>query len=207
MHNTIAGKTDPGEFVVDEHANVENIRRVTFFSGPLPDNLYTFVSLKVMQLDQPKKAVNASNSILCLFHYQRFAGAFYVGIAGLLVLDANKISDYVKEHIQLNVYLQDDINQQDLNLFLQALNESDFVRSTRYVSKEEALDSLKKELGEGAMGMIDNNPLPATIDINLKASYANSDSLQKIKEQLSSIRLVREVAYQQTEIKKMNEGL
>ena len=56
------------------------------------------------------------------------------------------------------------------------------------------------------MGMIDNNPLPATIDINLKASYANSDSLQKIKEQLSSIRLVREVAYQQTEIKKMNEN-
>ncbi|MBK8586777.1 MAG: ABC transporter permease [Bacteroidetes bacterium] len=159
-----------------------------------------------MQLDQPKEGSKRLRTSYASSIISVSLVLFMLGLLGLLVLDANKISDYVKEHIQLNVYLQDDINQEDLNLFLQALNESDFVRSTRYVSKEEALDSLKKELGEGAMGMIDNNPLPATIDINLKASYANSDSLQKIKEQLSTIRLVREVAYQQAEIKKMNEN-
>lgn len=159
-----------------------------------------------MQLDQPKEGSKRLRTSYASSIISVSLVLFMLGLLGLLVLDANKISDYVKEHIQLNVYLQDDINQEDLNLFLQALNESDFVRSTRYVSKEEALDSLKKELGEGAMGMIDNNPLPATIDINLKASYANPDSLQRIKDQLSTIRLVREVAYQQAEIKKMNEN-
>ncbi len=159
-----------------------------------------------MQLDQPKEGNKRLRTSYASSIISVSLVLFMLGLLGLLVLDANKISDYVKEHIQLNVYLQDDVNQQDLNLFLQALNESDFVRSARYVSKEEALDSLKRELGEGAMGMIDNNPLPATIDINVKASYANSDSLQRIKEQLSTIRLVREVAYQQTEIKKMNEN-
>ena len=78
-----------------------------------------------------------------------------LGLLGLLVVDAKKISDFVKEHVQLNVYLQDNIGEQDLNMFLSALNESDFVKSTRYVSKEEALDSLKKELGENAVGMIE----------------------------------------------------
>ncbi|MBK6399394.1 MAG: ABC transporter permease [Bacteroidetes bacterium] len=159
-----------------------------------------------MHLDQPKEGNKRLRSSYASSIISVSLVLFMLGLLGLLILDANKISDYVKEHIQLNVYLQENVSQQDLNMFLQALNESDFVRSARYVSKEEALDSLKKELGEGAMGMIDNNPLPATIDINLKASYANPDSLKRIKDQLSSIRLVQEVAYQQTEIKKMNEN-
>ncbi|MBK7571807.1 MAG: ABC transporter permease [Bacteroidetes bacterium] len=159
-----------------------------------------------MQLDQPKEGSKRLRTSYASSIISVSLVLFMLGLLGLLILDANKISDYVKEHIQLNVYLQENVSQQDLNMFLQALNESDFVRSARYVSKEEALDSLKKELGEGAMGMIDNNPLPATIDINLKASYANPDSLKRIKDQLSSIRLVQEVAYQQTEIKKMNEN-
>ena len=159
-----------------------------------------------MQLDQPKEGNKRLRSSYASSIISVSLVIFMLGLLGLLIIDANKISDYVKEHIQLNVYLQDNINQQDLDLFMAALNSSDFVRSTRYVSKEEALDSLKKELGEGAMGMIDNNPLPATIDINLKAKYANPDSLKRIKDQLSTIRLVREVAYQQTEIKKMNEN-
>ena len=165
-----------------------------------------FRFLNIMQSDQPKEGNKRLRSSYASSIISVSLVLFMLGLLGLLVLDARKISDYVKEHIQLNVYLQDDVNQQDLNLFIQALNESDFVRSTRYVSKEEALDSLRKELGEGAMGMIDNNPLPATIDINLKASYANTDSMRQIKDQLSAIRLVREVAYQQTEIKKMNEN-
>lgn len=159
-----------------------------------------------MQLDQPKVGNRRLRSSYASSIISVSLVLFMLGLLGLLVVDAKKISDFVKEHVQLNVYLQDNIGEQDLNMFLSALNESDFVRSTRYVSKEEALDSLKKELGENAVGMIESNPLPATIDINLKASYANQDSLQRIKESLSKIRLVREVSYQQTEITKMNEN-
>ncbi len=159
-----------------------------------------------MQLDQPKDGNKRLRSSYASSIISVSLVIFMLGLLGLLILDANKISVYVKEHIQLNVYLQDDISQHDLDLFMQALNAADFVRSARYISKEEALDSLKKELGEGATGMIDNNPLPATIDLNLKANYANPDSLKIIKDRLTAIRLVREVSYQQTEIKKMNEN-
>lgn len=159
-----------------------------------------------MQLDQPKEGNKRLRTSYASSIISVSLVLFMLGLLGLLVMDANKISDYVKEHVQLNVYLQDDINQQDLDLFMQALTAADFVKSARYISKQEALDSLKKELGEGATGMIDNNPLPATIDIHVKATYANPDSLQRIKDQLSTIRLVREVAYHQTEIKKMNEN-
>ncbi|MBL0105541.1 MAG: cell division protein FtsX [Bacteroidetes bacterium] len=89
---------------------------------------------------------------------------------------------------------------------MKALNESDFVKSAHYVSKEEALDSLKKELGEGATQMIESNPLPASIDILVKAAYSNPDSLARIKDQLGKVQLVKEVSYQQTEIDQMTKN-
>lgn len=131
---------------------------------------------------------------------------FMLGILGLLIIDAGKISDYVREHVELNVFLQDGIPDTEVNAYREQLQSLSFVRSTRYVSKEEALDSLKKELGEGAVSMLESNPLPATIDIGLKAEYAHPDSLRLIRELLSQNKMVRDVIYQETEISRMNKN-
>jgi cell division transport system permease protein len=131
---------------------------------------------------------------------------FMLGLLGLIVLDAKKISDYVKEHVQLNIFLQDKTSPAQLDAFLTLLNTMPYVKSARYISKAEALDSLKKDLGEGAVSMLTSNPLPATIDVNLHATYAHPDSLIKIKEVLSTYKPVLEVAYQQNEIDKMNDN-
>ena len=131
---------------------------------------------------------------------------FMLGLLGLLVVDAKKISDYVKEHVQLNIFLNDDIKNPQLNSFIKTINELPYVKSSKYIYKEEALDSLIRDLGDGASGMIEANPLPATIDVNIYAEYAHPDSLRIIKERLSGYNLVLEVAYQQTEVDKMNEN-
>jgi cell division transport system permease protein len=131
---------------------------------------------------------------------------FMLGLLGLLVLDAKKISDYVREHVQLNIFLKDNIEETELNKYIASINQLPYVRSSRYVSKEEALDSLKKDLGEGALGMLESNPLPATIDVNINALYARPDSLEKIKETLSFNKNVVEVTYQQNEVDKMNKN-
>jgi cell division transport system permease protein len=131
---------------------------------------------------------------------------FMLGLLGLLVLDAKKISDYVREHVQLNIFLKDNIEEAELNKYIASINQLPYVRSSRYVSKEEALDSLKKDLGEGALGMLESNPLPATIDVNINVLYARPDSLEKIKETLSFNKNVVEVTYQQNEVDKMNKN-
>lgn len=131
---------------------------------------------------------------------------FMIGLLGLLVLDARKISDYVKEHVQLTIYLNDNIPQMEVDRFTRDIMVQKYAKEVRYVSKEAAMDSLKKDLGESAVGMLDVNPLPATIDVTLRANYAQSDSLKNIKESLSGNKLVRDVIYQQTEIKSINEN-
>jgi cell division transport system permease protein len=131
---------------------------------------------------------------------------FMVGLLGMLVLNARKISDYVKEHIQLTVFLNDNVSDVEASALQNLLAQSHFVKSARFISKEEALDSLKKELGEEAVSMIENNPLPASIDLKLKAEYAQPDSMKQIAEVIGQNKLVREVTYQRTEVDKMNEN-
>jgi cell division transport system permease protein len=131
---------------------------------------------------------------------------FMLGLLGLLIVDAKKISDYVKEHVQITIFLNDDIKETELRNYLNSVANLDFIKSAHYVSKEEALDSLKKTLGESALSMIESNPLPASVDLNLKAGYAHPDSLYKVKQMLAANKLVREVSYQQTEIDAMNDN-
>lgn len=129
-----------------------------------------------------------------------------LGLLGLMVLDAKKISDYVKEHVQLNIFLHDNQSDNQVNAFMKKIEALPYVRSAVYVSKEEALDRLKAELGEDAVSMIESNPLPATIDVNITADYAHPDSLALIKTVLQTNKEVMEVAYQQNEVDKMNKN-
>ena len=131
---------------------------------------------------------------------------FMMGLLGLLVLDAKKLSDYVKEHVQVNIFLKDNTSESQVSKMMAELRSMSFVKSASYISKEQALDSLKSELGEDAIGMLDANPLPATIDVNVSATYAHSDSLKKIKATLSNMPSVLEVEYQLNEVDKMNKN-
>ena len=129
-----------------------------------------------------------------------------LGLLGLLVMDAKKISDYVKEHVELNVFLNDRISNSELQRFQRKIERQPYAKSVVYISKQQALDSLIKELGEDALGMLESNPLPATLDVRVHSEYSNPDSLKKIREELGTSNLVREVTYQQTEVEKMNKN-
>ena len=131
---------------------------------------------------------------------------FMMGLLGLLVIDAKKISDYVKEHVQLNIYLSDDMTKSELSGMIKSMKELPYVRTLQYISKDEALENLKSDLGEESVGMLDSNPLPATIDVGVYADYAHPDSLNKIQKELSSFRQVVEVSYQRSEVEALNRN-
>lgn len=130
-----------------------------------------------------------------------------IGMLGILVLDARKLSDYVREHVQLTVFLKDEAGKPEVDALQQLISESAFTRSVRYISKEEALDSLKKELGEDATGMLESNPLPASLDIRVKAEYTDPDSLEAIRTSLSgNDKIVQEVIYQRSQVDQINRN-
>ena len=73
---------------------------------------------------------------------------FVLGLLGLVVLNAKKLSDHVKENIGLSIIINDGIKEADLMMLKKQLDIAPFVKKSTFVTKNHAAESLQKDLGE-----------------------------------------------------------
>src|SRR5688572_9725024 len=132
---------------------------------------------------------------------------FLLGLLGLLVLSAKKVSEHVKENIGFQVYLKDEAKEVDINKLQKSLDAKPYVKSTEYISKEKALEIYKEEVGEDFMQFTGYNPLPASIDLRLNAAYANNDSIAWIKKEILADKTVHEFDYKESLVSKINNNI
>lgn len=132
---------------------------------------------------------------------------FMLGLLMLLLFNANRLSKFVKENIGFSVILHDDVREVDASFLRKTLDATPYVRITEYISKEDAARELQAELGEDFIGFLGYNPLSSSIEVRLKANYANPDSIRKIEDELLAYRPVKEVFYQKSLVTLVNENV
>lgn len=132
---------------------------------------------------------------------------FMVGTLGVLILHARKISNYVKENIQLSVMLLPEASLEETGKLLSMLEKSEYVKSATYITKDEAAAKLKEDLGEDFVGFLGYNPLLGSIDVKLKAQHADNEIINKLKTQISGSRAVKEVYYQESLLEAINKNM
>ncbi len=132
---------------------------------------------------------------------------FIVGLMGLLILNARKLSEYVKENIGFSVILEEDIKEVDIIRIQKSLDATDYVKSTRYITKEKAASELEEMLGEDFISFLGYNPLLPSIEVNLYAAYANPDSILIIENDIQEFSHVQEVYYQKSLVHLVNENV
>ena len=130
-----------------------------------------------------------------------------LGLLALTVFHAKKLSDYVRENIGFRVYLKDDAPVEDIILLQKRLDASNFVKSSEYISPESAARELTSELGEDFIEFLGYNPLPPSIDLRVRAGYANVDSLEVIEGLLMQEIIVKEVFYQKSLVHMINKNI
>mgnify|MGYP001075096654 FL=1 len=132
---------------------------------------------------------------------------FVVGLLGLVLINAQRLSDYVKENVGFTIILKDGINEIETLKFQKILDASEFAKNTTFITKEEATQNLKADLGEDFVEFLGYSPLLASIDVKLNADYANTDSLQLITNELIENNNVFEVYYQEDLVDKLNSNV
>jgi len=150
-----------------------------------------------------KKIVSSSVSVIISLSLVLFV----VGLLSLVLINAQKLSNYVKENIGFSIMIKEDIKEIELIEFNKILDAEDFTKSTRFISKEQATKELEEDLGEDFVSFLGYNPIMASIDVKLNSSYANNDSLQNISSRLEKSDIVYEVFYQKNLIKKLNSNV
>ena len=130
-----------------------------------------------------------------------------VGLLGLILVNANNLSRYVKENIVLNIFVDEGAHETDVLQLQKQLESNPIVKQTQYVSKELAAQNLQKDLGEDFVKFLGYNPLSESLDVYLKADFANNADIEKFKAQLLKNPLIKEVKYQQSLVDQMNQNL
>ena len=142
---------------------------------------------------------------------------FMLGLVGWSVLIAKKVSKKTKESIRIDVFFRENVRDADMLQLEKTLAAEPFVRSSRFVSKEEALEITAKILeDENLTDPLDNyNPLNPSIEIYLKEEYTVPDSVQKIADQLmvrygnqnsAGGNLINKVSYDESMFLSINEN-
>ena len=125
---------------------------------------------------------------------------FLIGIIGMIVINANSYIDYLKEQMVIEVFFKNDRNKDNLIKnekaqlnYLDSIKVNPYVKKAKYISKEQATYTAKKDLGVDSQSLFEEDIFPASITIALKPEYTDSIHIETIRNQIQKNVLVDEV--------------
>ena len=132
---------------------------------------------------------------------------FILGLTGLLLFNAKKLSNDAKKNIGFTVFIKPETKPADIDRLEKSLQIAKYSASTQYISQEKAAEIMKEELGKDFTKVLGYNSLPPSIEIKLKSEYASPDSLGIIKKKLNKFSFIKEIFYQKNLISLVNDNL
>ena len=124
-----------------------------------------------------------------------------VGLFGLLLLHAAKLTNVIKENVNIQVYLNKNVSENESIRISQLLSKQNFVlkknghAQLKLISKEEAAQAFVQETGESFLQVLDDNPLRDAYVVSIAPSFQNPAQLKAIKSKIEGINGVFEVDY------------
>lgn len=130
-----------------------------------------------------------------------------LGLVLFTVSTAQNLSSYVKENLVVTLMLRGDMATPEGKQLCKSLRAKRYVSNATYVGKEAALKAGTKDMGIDPSEFVGYNPFTSSIELQLKADYANSDSLRWISKELRRDRRVTDIEFQQDLIDSVNSTL
>lgn len=130
-----------------------------------------------------------------------------LGMVVFSVLSARNLSSYVKENLTVTMMLGEDITDPEAQKLCKDLYKRPYISHLTYISKEQALKEQTVAMGTDPSEFLGVNPFVASIELQLKAQYANTDSLKWIAGELKKDSKVTDITYPQDLMDSVNRNL
>ena len=152
---------------------------------------------------------------------RRFAGSYFVslmsimlvlfvlGMYAFVMIYTDRLLNYVKENIGFEIVMKSDAKESSIISLKDELSKKKYIKSAEYISKEDATNRMKEDLGEDFLQWLGDveNPLLPSIDVRFIADYANSDSMAMVEKWIGTKTIVKEVIYQKTLTNTINDNI
>lgn len=130
-----------------------------------------------------------------------------LGMVVFSVLTARNLSAYVKENLTVTMMLGEDITNPEARKLCAELKKKTYISRITYISKEQALKEQTAAMGTDPSEFLGTNPFVASIELQLSAQYANTDSLKWIAKELKRNTKVTDITYPQGLMDSVNHNL
>lgn len=132
---------------------------------------------------------------------------FMLGLFGIILINGNKLQQYLKENFQLTLFFNDGAAEADIMKVYANIQSADYTKKALFVSKEQAAQKFSQEIGQDFVGFLGYNPLLPSVELFLKSSYTSPQKIKTIDVELRRNPVVQDVVYQQTILDEINKNV
>jgi cell division transport system permease protein len=130
-----------------------------------------------------------------------------VGVASMLLVNTESVSDYFKENMQVSVLMKPEVTEDAAYGYKETLDALPFIKATQLVSRQQGEKEMSDMLGKDFLKVFETSPIPVSFYLTLRADYVVADSLKVVEDKIMESPLVEEVVYQQSLVEKLNANL
>lgn len=130
-----------------------------------------------------------------------------LGIVVFTVLTAHNLSSYVKENLTVTLMLGESTTTAEAQRLCATIDRRPYTARTTYISPAQALREHIREMGADPREFLGGNPFVGSVEMQLVADYANTDSLRWITRELKANRAVSDVTYPRDLMDQVNDNL
>ncbi|MBC7923294.1 MAG: ABC transporter permease [Ferruginibacter sp.] len=136
-----------------------------------------------------------------------------IGLCGLLILYARRLSGIVRQNLEVQVYLEKNLDAGQQDTLRRALSQKGYVARQDdsalvvFVSKEEAARKFIAQTGEDFSQFLGENPLRDAYTLRIRPDYYEAVRMKRIKADLERIRGVFEAAYVENLVEDLNRNI
>ncbi|MEY3565277.1 MAG: hypothetical protein RJA23_1447 [Bacteroidota bacterium] len=138
---------------------------------------------------------------------------FIVGLFGIILIQASSLTKMIRENIEIQVFLDKGLSQQQLGDLRKDLAKKPFVLQTedsvylRFISNKEAAETFIQNTGEDFTKFLEDNPLRDSYVFSVSEEFQSSEQLTLIAKELETQPGVFEVSYMTDLVDSINKNL
>ncbi len=118
---------------------------------------------------------------------------FLLGLMGLILINAQKYSDYIKEQLVVNAYFDENFDAKDSAKTVkmeretfQKIQKLTPVKRATYITREMAAEEAKKTMGIESSALFEENIFPSSVEVALKPEYVDPARIDEAIKQIKS---------------------
>ncbi len=127
---------------------------------------------------------------------------FAFGLFGLVAINIRKALEQVEERVEVRAFLEDSTDIESVAAAMKDIGEFPEVARVEYVSKEQALERARKEMGEFA-DVFEAGVLPASIEVYLRSGMRDPMTVKSVADRIRTYHFVDDVRYGEEWVEKL----